>query len=45
MKRKTRTIKRTRDSRTGKFVRDGTEKRRPDTTTRETIKIPPKRKK
>ena len=35
--------KRTRDARTGQFVPDGTEKRRPSTTVRETIKTGPKK--
>ena len=35
---------RTRDSRTGRFVRTGTEKRRPGSTTRERI-VPKRRKK
>ncbi len=39
------TIKRTRSARTGRFVKDGTEKRRPATTVRETIKVPNKRRK
>lgn len=38
------TTKRTRDSKNGQFVPDGTEKKRPATTTRETIRIPKKKK-
>ena len=33
--------KRTRDARTGRFVPDGTEKRRPAKTVRETLKVGP----
>ena len=43
MSKKFRIIKRTRDAITGRFVPDGTEKRRPKTTVRESIKIPPRR--
>ena len=42
MSRKSNKTHRTRDSKTGKFVKTGTEKKRPETTTRERIK--PKRK-
>ena len=40
MSKKYRVIKRTRDAITGRFLPDGTEKRRPKTTVRETIKVP-----
>lgn len=44
MARRPTTTKRTRDAGTGRFVPDGTEKRRPKTTVRETIKLPAKKK-
>ena len=36
--------KRTRDARTGQFVPDGTEQKRPATTVRETVKTGPTKK-
>ena len=43
MSRKSNKTHRTRDSKTGQFVKTGTEKKRPETTTRERI-IPKRRK-
>ena len=40
MPKKCKEVKKTRDARTGRFVKDGTEERRPATTVRETIKMP-----
>ena len=44
MSRKSNKTHRTRDSRTGRFVRTGTEEKRPNTTTRERIKPKPRKK-
>ena len=44
MSKKGKTITRIRDAKTGQFVPDGTEKRRPSTTIKDNMKVPPKKK-
>lgn len=45
MSKKSNKTHRTRDAKTGQFVKTGTEKKRPNTTVREKIPYPKKRKK